>query len=140
MSKISILLLYLHIFTFQWVHRAGQVVLGFVIFTHLYIVCAVFTACIPLQAYWDERITGAYCHPQAVWWVNTSLLMVTDFLIFLLPLPVISTLNVSRRQRYALWLIFGLGFLCVNPSEDRKRPSRETRPKLTQSQAFASSP
>ncbi len=110
-SKISILLLYLHIFTFQWVRRAVQLVLVIVILSILYTLIAVFTACIPLQAYWDISITDKYCHPQTVWWANTGLLMTTDFLIFLLPMPVVWTLSLPRRQKYALVAIFGMGFL-----------------------------
>ncbi len=111
MSKVSILLLYLRIFSFQWVRRAGQIVLAIVIISNIYMVITIFTACIPLQAYWDLSITDKYCHPQAVWWSHTGMLMITDFLIFLLPLPVVWTLNVPRRQKYALFAIFGLGFL-----------------------------
>ncbi len=111
MSKVSILLLYLHIFAFQWVRVAGQVVLAIVVISNIYMVVAVFTACIPLQAFWDIRITDKYCHPQSVWWANTSLLIITDFLIFLLPMPAVWTLNVPRKQRFALLGIFGLGFL-----------------------------
>src|SRR3569833_1600038 len=111
MSKVSILLLYLHIFSFQWIRRVGQVVFAIVIISNIYMVLAVFPACIPLQTYWDIRITEKYCHPQSVRWANTALLMITDFLIFLLPLPVVWTLNVPRRQKYALLGIFGLGFL-----------------------------
>src|SRR3569833_2733284 len=107
MSKVSILLLYLHIYSFQWNRREGQVVFAIVIISNIYMVLADFTACIPLQAYWDIRITDKYCHPQSVWLAKTALLMFTDFLIFLLPLPLVWTLIVPRRQKYSLVGIFG---------------------------------
>lgn len=52
-SKISILLLYIHLFTFKWARLAGQILLGIVIITHLFMALATFTACIPLNSYWD---------------------------------------------------------------------------------------
>lgn len=37
--------------------------------------------------------------------------MSTDFLIFALPLPVLPTLRMPRRQKWMLTLVFSLGFL-----------------------------
>ena len=110
-TKISILCLYLHVFTYQWVRRAGQVILGIVIVTNIYSVIAIFLACVPLQAYWDYRVPSTYCHRQSIWWSNTGLHMATDFLIFLLPMPVVWRLKLPARQKYVLFGIFGLGFL-----------------------------
>ncbi|KAK0732010.1 hypothetical protein B0H67DRAFT_566439 [Lasiosphaeris hirsuta] len=110
-SKISILLLYIHIFAFKWARLAGQILLGIVIVSSLWMLIATVTACIPLQAYWDFTIAKGYCHPQSVWWSNTGLHMATDFLIFLLPLPVVWTIMLPRRQKFALFGVFGFGFV-----------------------------
>src|SRR3569833_3289490 len=107
MSMVSILLLYLHIFSFQWIRRVGQVVFAIVIISNIYMVLAVFTACIPLQAYWDIRITKKYCHPQSVWWANTAHHKNTNNHKNQQPKPKVWTLNVPRRQKYALLGIFG---------------------------------
>ncbi|KAK0732455.1 hypothetical protein B0T21DRAFT_290971 [Apiosordaria backusii] len=110
-SKISILLLYIHLFTFKWARLAGQILLGVVIITHLFMALATFTACIPLNSYWDFTVEKKYCHAQSVWWSNTGLHMVTDFLIFLLPMPVVWSIRLPRRQKLALSGVFGFGFL-----------------------------
>ncbi|KAK3986059.1 hypothetical protein QBC44DRAFT_352606 [Cladorrhinum sp. PSN332] len=110
-SKISILLLYIHLFTFKWARLAGQILLGTVVLTHLYMALVTFTACIPLVSYWDFRLEKKYCHPQAVWWSNTGMHMVTDFLIFLLPMPVVWSIRLPRRQKLALSGVFGFGFV-----------------------------
>ncbi|KAK4646955.1 uncharacterized protein QC761_100170 [Podospora bellae-mahoneyi] len=101
-SKISILLLYIHLFTFKWARLAGQILLGIVIITHLFMALATFTACIPLNSYWDFTVEKKYCHAQSVWWSNTGMHMVTDFLIFLLPMPVVWSIRLPRRQKLAL--------------------------------------
>ncbi|KAK4173306.1 hypothetical protein QBC36DRAFT_59647 [Triangularia setosa] len=110
-SKISILLLYIHLFTFKWARLAGQVLLGIVIITHLFMALATFTACIPLNSYWDFTVEKKYCHGQNIWWSNTGMHMVTDFLIFLLPMPVVWSIRLPRRQKLALSGVFGFGFL-----------------------------
>ncbi|KAG7293641.1 hypothetical protein NEMBOFW57_003695 [Staphylotrichum longicolle] len=75
-SKIAILLLYIHLFTFKWARLAGQILFGVVVVTHLYMALVTFTACIPLQSYWDFTLEKKYCQPQSVWWSNTGLHMV----------------------------------------------------------------
>ncbi|KAK4223447.1 hypothetical protein QBC38DRAFT_487658 [Podospora fimiseda] len=110
-SKISILLLYIHLFTLRWARLAGQSLLGIVVLSHLYMILVTFTACIPLVSYWDFRVTKKYCHPQAVWWSNTALHMITDFFIFMLPMPVVWGIQVARRQKLVLMGVFGFGFL-----------------------------
>ncbi|KAK3693354.1 hypothetical protein B0T22DRAFT_496179 [Podospora appendiculata] len=110
-SKVSILLLYIYLFTFKWARLAGQILLGIVLVSHAYMVATTFTACIPLQSYWDFTIPKQYCHAQAVWWSNTGLHMTTDYLIFLLPMPVVWSIMLPRRQKFILFGVFGLGFV-----------------------------
>ncbi|EGS17100.1 uncharacterized protein CTHT_0074290 [Thermochaetoides thermophila DSM 1495] len=111
-SKLSILLLYIHIFAFKWARKAGIVLLVVVLIVSVYMMLCTFTACIPLHSYWDFRYTGKkYCHPQSIWWSNTGLHMVTDFLIFMLPMPVVWTIKLPRRQKVILSFVFGFGFL-----------------------------
>lgn len=74
-SKIAILLLYIHLFTFKWARLAGQILFGIVVVTHLYMALVTFTACIPLHSYWDFTVEKKYCQPQSVWWSNTGLHM-----------------------------------------------------------------
>lgn len=49
-----------------------------------------------------------------MWWGNAILLLVTDFVVFLVPLPAVWTLRMARKQKYMLLGIFGLGFLYVS--------------------------
>ncbi|AEO69854.1 uncharacterized protein THITE_14746, partial [Thermothielavioides terrestris NRRL 8126] len=105
-SKIAILLLYIHLFAFKWARRAGQVLLGIVVLTSVYMALVAFTACIPLQSYWDPSVPKKYCQPQSVWWSSTGMHMVTDFLIFLLPMPVVWTIHLPRRQKLILSVCF----------------------------------
>ncbi|KAK4209447.1 hypothetical protein QBC37DRAFT_256783, partial [Rhypophila decipiens] len=110
-SKVSILLLYIHIFAFKWARTAGQILLGIVIVSHIYMLIITCTMCIPLQSYWDWDVEKKYCHGQRIWWGNTGMHMVTDFLIFLIPMPVVWSIMLPRKQKIMLFGVFGLGFI-----------------------------
>lgn len=132
-SKVSILLLYIHLFAFKWARLAGQILLAIVIISNIYMLITTCTACIPLKSYWDFTMEKKYCHPQSIWWSNTGLHMgslppsaraslnnhiskltpqpVTDFLIFLIPMPVVWTIMLPKKQKLMLFGVFGLGFM-----------------------------
>ncbi|POS77163.1 hypothetical protein DHEL01_v204455 [Diaporthe helianthi] len=114
-SKVSMVLLYLNLFSYHWVRVAGRLVLATVIISTLWMLCVVFTACIPLEAYWVFALREkAFCQPQSAWWANVGLHMSTDFIIFALPLPVLPTLRMPRRQKWMLAMVFSLGFfVCI---------------------------
>ncbi|GJC87770.1 hypothetical protein ColLi_10608 [Colletotrichum liriopes] len=113
LTKISILLLYIRILTYDLVRLLGKILLGTVIVSHAWIIVSILTTCIPLSAAWDFDPLGpaVYCHPISVFWGNACLHLVTDFLIFLLPLPVISSMRLPRRQKMGLYFVFCLAFL-----------------------------
>jgi hypothetical protein len=67
--------------------------------------------CIPVQYFWDKTIEG-YCPdstPER--WMSSVGNIVTDFVILLLPVPVIWRLRIAKGQKLALGAVFGLGFL-----------------------------
>lgn len=43
--------------------------------------------------------------------MTTSMVIITDFLIFLLPIPIVFPLKLPHRQKAALTAIFAVGFL-----------------------------
>jgi len=121
-TKISILCLYLRVFKYEHIHAAAKILLGIVIISHTYIICDLLTTCIPLNAVWDmglQRNGTAYCHDAAVYWSNFGLHVATDFLIFLLPLPVISKLRIPPRQKIGVFAVFLLAFAVCAISASR---------------------
>ncbi|KAJ0372116.1 hypothetical protein COL26b_009273 [Colletotrichum chrysophilum] len=113
LTKISILLLYIRILTYDLVRLLGKVLLGLVILTHTWIIASILTTCIPLSAAWsyDPANPPIYCHPVPVFWLNAVLHILTDFMIFMLPLPVISSMSLPRKQKTGLYFVFCLAFL-----------------------------
>jgi hypothetical protein len=71
-TKMSICLLYLSIFTFEWARRACFAVLFIIVVTNLWAIATVLTYCIPLQATWDFTVKATFCQSQDAWWANTG--------------------------------------------------------------------
>lgn len=78
---------------------------------NIFVTASVVTFCVPLQAFWDFSIKGAYCHPKSVFWANTYMHIIVDFLIYLLPMPIILRVQFPRRQKVLLFVLFAFGFL-----------------------------
>jgi hypothetical protein len=72
LTKVSICLLFLTIFTFAWARRACYAALSIVIIANLWATATTFTYCIPLQATWDPTVKASFCQSQEAWWANTG--------------------------------------------------------------------
>lgn len=71
--------------------------------------------CYPVHSQWDLTVKG-WCFPRvAMWLLNAGLNVTTDFLIVLLPIPALVALQLPRRQKIGVTLIFALGFLYASP-------------------------
>ncbi|GAB1314744.1 Rhodopsin domain-containing protein [Madurella fahalii] len=114
-TKLSILCLYIRVLTYDRVRLAAKILLGVVLVSHIYILVALFAACVPLDAFWDfSKRETAYCHPLSIYWSHAGLNIVTDFLIFTLPLTVMGKIRATRLQKMALCVIFILAFsVCI---------------------------
>lgn len=109
--KMSIMLQYRRIFTVTVMQRITLVgllfegVWAFTLSILLPLVCS------PVASFWDTRLEGTCLDQLAIWYVMASVNLVTDFVTFSLPLPVIKNLQLPRRQKYMLMGVFCLGFL-----------------------------
>ncbi|KAJ0137716.1 hypothetical protein CTA2_2011 [Colletotrichum tanaceti] len=109
--KLSILLQYRRIFSNDWMQRLTTWGLAFM--------CAWFVTvsflhplmCVPVAAFWDETVEGRCIDLLATWYVMAGVNLVADFVIFSMPIPVINSLQLPRRQKRMLFVVFGLGFL-----------------------------
>ncbi|OLN86645.1 hypothetical protein CCHL11_03734 [Colletotrichum chlorophyti] len=54
---------------------------------------------------------------QGAWWLSTSVVhLITDIVIFLMPIPLLSRLKLKRPQKVVLVISFGIGFLTTGIS------------------------
>jgi hypothetical protein len=111
MVKISILLQYRRIFTTPSMQRATAIALIIIGAWGITVVVMLSLVCVPIQFLWDKSIHG-HCLPLLpAYYAPASINIATDFATWVLPLPVIKSLQLPKRQKAILMFIFGLGFL-----------------------------
>ncbi|KAH7350484.1 hypothetical protein BKA66DRAFT_516356 [Pyrenochaeta sp. MPI-SDFR-AT-0127] len=112
-TKGSILLQYRRVFTTKKFQIACWTVMAVVICYTIWTVFSSIFACVPIHAFWTRE--AARCINQfAMWFTNAAINILTDFAIIILPIPVIRSLNLGRRQKTALIAIFAVGgFVCI---------------------------
>ncbi|CAK4034475.1 hypothetical protein CBER1_09401 [Lecanosticta acicola] len=114
-TKISILTQYLRIFPQKKFRIACYIVLAAVVAYSIAVFCTSVFFCHPIAYFWDTSIEGGKCLDKfAVWFANAGINISTDLMTAILPLPVLGQLELPRRQRRALVIVFALGgFTCI---------------------------
>ena len=108
--KMSILFLYLRIFSVSKVYRCCIWLVMFI--TCGYIFSNFWTQmfmCQPIAKYWRPEIPGHCISLTTIIYLFTSLNFITDLLIFVLPLPMIWRMHLSLKDKAAVSMIFILG-------------------------------
>ncbi|KAH7354845.1 hypothetical protein BKA65DRAFT_548927 [Rhexocercosporidium sp. MPI-PUGE-AT-0058] len=110
--KASVILQYLRVFVgtpiryWCWASIALSMVYGVVT-----VVTSIFT-CTPISAFWTFR--GKCIDRRAIWFFNAGFNIITDIIILVLPMPVLSSLRLPLKQKIVLMFIFALGgFVCL---------------------------
>jgi hypothetical protein len=69
--------------------------------------------CRPVASYWDPAAyPDHYCSPFLPgWYSNAAVNILSDIVIFTLPIPVLWKLQMPKSQRISLIGIFGFGLL-----------------------------
>lgn len=109
--KIGILLQYLRIFPLENVEKVCRIVLVIVTCWGLSQLFIVIFNCQPVSGFWDKSIDHTCIPPNPQWYINAAGNIATDFAIFILPLPVLSSLRLPRAEKILVLGIFSLGFL-----------------------------
>lgn len=108
-TKFSILLQYLRIFPHKNFRLACYIMIGIVSAYSLWTFFSAIFACIPVSYFWNSNIDGHCLDRFAVWFANAGINIATDIATVVLPLPIVKSLNLPPRQKYALMGVFALG-------------------------------
>ena len=111
MTKISILLQYKRIFPNPTLRKIIKYGLCFLILWGIMLCFLLPMVCIPVAAFWDPTVKGFCLDSGTIWYVMAGVNVVTDFAVFSIPIPVISTLHLPVRQKAMLLIVFTLGVL-----------------------------
>ncbi|KAJ8114955.1 hypothetical protein OPT61_g3276 [Boeremia exigua] len=113
LTKISILLQYYRVFPTRKFRVSCWCAFALVVCYTIWTVFGSIFACVPVHAFWTKE--PAHCIDQfAMWFTNAAINITTDFIIIILPMPVIRRLQLGKRQKSALIGIFAVGgFVCI---------------------------
>ncbi|KAL1619286.1 hypothetical protein SLS56_010176 [Neofusicoccum ribis] len=124
-TKISIVFSYLRVFASTNRTRiACLVTLGLLVANTFQAVLTSVLSCNPVWLFWHPekallenppmRYEDHCLNLKVMWFFQGSINIVFDFVLILLPMPVLKSLRISRTERYALMSIFALGgFGCI---------------------------
>jgi hypothetical protein len=88
------------------------VFVGIMVLVGLWTVAQVFfmIVCAPVGAIRDPRVS-AHCLGVDVLYENSVGNIVTDLIVLVLPMPMLYRLNTGKNEKWARFVLFGLGFL-----------------------------
>ena len=112
MTKLSFLFLYMRIFkdALTYTRRIALYMMIFLIVWGVVQELLVGFACTPIPDLYPER-KGHCIQTEVVWYLTSIMNIVTDFVIFLTPIPSIKHLQLRRKQKFLVAGVFCLGFL-----------------------------
>jgi len=111
--KISLLLLYRHLFTSKRLHLLIHLTGAFVLAWGFAFVGVAIFSCNPIYAFWEfELQVRSYCINDQAWYIAMAVpTILTDILILCMPIRQVWKLQLDRRSKVALTFIFCLGGL-----------------------------
>ena len=118
-TKLSILLQYLHIFAPIRKSRTYWAVYALIWINILYytaFMVAILLLCQPFQKIWNPLGPGHCLSLIAINISTSSINIVSDFSILILPIYKILHLQLPRHRKAGIIAVFALGFLSANPS------------------------
>ncbi|KAH2532856.1 hypothetical protein KXW48_003025 [Aspergillus fumigatus] len=109
--KVSLLASYLRIGGFVKAYRTVIIaVIVACVCNQLAFTFVLCFACRPIARQWDMSIQGSCIDTVASYYALAGTSLAFDCIIIALPLPVLITLRLQRRQKAALLAVFALGF------------------------------
>jgi len=107
------IILYMRLFPTKIYRMILITVLVVYIGATIYMVFGTLLVCVPVHVFWDTENDHRCSQRAAVWFVNAGLQITSDFIIVILPMPLLVRLRIPFRQKICLMMIFALGLLYV---------------------------
>ena len=114
LTKLAVLFFYLRVFPQREFKQLSHLVMGCCL---IYLVIFVFVfafQCTPTWFFWKQwqRIGNGKCiNINGVGWAAAAINIVLDITILSIPIPIILKLNISKRQKWQVLSMFGVGLL-----------------------------
>lgn len=113
-TKLSILAFYLRIFTDQTFKMSTYVLMGITVACLLGFVPTIIWQCTPIRYTWTAQPgqTGGHCvNIFLATWIGSSINVILDLAVILLPIPHLLKLTLSRKKKVQVVAMFCVGLL-----------------------------
>ncbi|KAJ5952351.1 uncharacterized protein N7479_010764 [Penicillium vulpinum] len=124
-TKFSILFQYLRIFPGKPFRLICYALMAIVAAYSSWAVVSGFVNCVPVAKFWNKGLPGNCLKFEALWFFNAAMNITTDIALLLLPMPLLSKLQLPQTQKIALMGVFAMGILVVVTSILRLSSLRE---------------
>ncbi|KAI4236121.1 MAG: hypothetical protein L6R40_006246 [Gallowayella cf. fulva] len=111
LAKIAILIFYLRLNPNKSFRNSVFAVLILTVGYMIALCLAIFFQCRPVAKFWNPFLEGHCVHAYDLYLWNSILNVVTDFLVLLVPIPMLRKLQVGTRQKWVIGGLFGIGSL-----------------------------
>ncbi|KAK1625603.1 hypothetical protein BDP81DRAFT_397395 [Colletotrichum phormii] len=113
LCKLSIVFSYLRVFKIPTTQKICKTMLAVLAVYGAWTVFGSIFMCVPVQAFWGDG-TGKCMNRLAFWFSNAALNILSDIIICGIPIPLIKSLQISKKQKIALIMVFAVGgFVCI---------------------------
>ncbi|WQF84422.1 hypothetical protein CDEST_09436 [Colletotrichum destructivum] len=113
-AKVSLLIFYFRLSPQRWFKQAVWASLAIIAAYSVGIFFALVFACDPIAMSWDITITEGTCINRPSLYIATAAAnIISDLILFALPIPIVVKLQIPRRQKIGLFFIFAVGSLTV---------------------------
>ncbi|KAK6338572.1 hypothetical protein TWF730_002635 [Orbilia blumenaviensis] len=114
LTKLSILVFYHRVFSSKSFRLFVYAGVAYVVLYSISSIVVVFLQAIPLRAYWDKSIHGKFIDGQVAFMVFGVLNCLSDLYVFFLPIREVWGIQLPKKQRVGLVLVFALGsVVCI---------------------------
>lgn len=110
-AKASILMQYFRVFPTRRMRIICWAMIGILAIYGTWAVISAFLTCIPVAKFWNPSIPGFCLSKPALWFSNASMHITTDIAILAIPIPALMSIDLPRKQKVALMIMFALGGL-----------------------------
>lgn len=109
-AKIALCIFYLRLSPQQWFRYSVFATITFIVGYSVGIFFSLVFACTPVQKSFDTSVVGGTCIATAALYIATAVFnIVSDVILFVLPIPMVVGLQMKRKQKLGLLFIFGIG-------------------------------
>ena len=115
--KATFLLQFRRVFPLPTFQRLCNIFLTFLAVWTIGGLVGVATICLPTSRNWDPQESISTCNSRRFWfWLGHGIMhVITDLLIFAMPLPMLKMLPLAPLHKVVLMGVFCIGFLFVLP-------------------------